>query len=159
MQNAKNFAYGNRAGVGSVTAERLSAKGKAMDDDAAKLIRTDFSDDTSWEALVQATVAGNDTGFAAVFDVIEDEELDGADAEALIDRFPDDPVLYVADEHAMGDQRWEILCVEADSGAEFRVRAADIWVVENNLSLGNADFDEMLEQVDEEGVFSPPALP
>ncbi|MBP0480979.1 DUF6924 domain-containing protein [Sagittula salina] len=126
-----------------------------MADDTARLIRTDFDDDTSWEALVETALRGNDMGFAAVFDLVEDDTFDGADADTIIDAFPDDPVLYLADEHAMGDQSWEILVVEADTGAEFRVRAADVWMVENNLSTGNMDFEEMLEQVGEDGVFTP----
>lgn len=124
-----------------------------MADDAARLIRTDFNDDTSWEALVDTTLIGNADGFAAVFDLVENPDFEGASAAQLAEEFPDEPVLYVADEHAMGDQSWEILVHHPDSGIEFRVRAQDIWMIENNLSMGKMDLDDMLEQVGEDGVF------
>jgi len=126
------------------------------DDDAPKLIRTDFSDETSWEALLEAAMAEGELGYTANFSRVEDERYDGADTDALFEAFPDEAVLYVADDHAMSDQSWPILVVDTETGAEFRVRAGDAWAVENNLTLGNMSFDEAMDMLDEDGVFEPP---
>lgn len=128
-----------------------------MDEETIKLIRTDFSDDTSWEALVEVATRENAIGFAGEFELVEDEELEGLEPVELAERFPDDAFLLIADDHAFSDQSWPILCYDTDSDREFRVPAKDAWGIESNLGTGNMDFDEMMEMTDEDGVFMVPA--
>lgn len=124
-----------------------------MDDETIKLIRTDFSDDTSWEALVEVATRENAIGFAGEFELVEDEDLEGVEPADLAERFPDDPILLIADDHAFSDQSWPLLCYDTETDREFRVPAKDAWSVESNLGTGNMDFEGMMGMVDEDGVF------
>ena len=40
-----------------------------------------------------------------------------------------------------------------EPGRTFRVIPSEIWSIENNLSIGNMDFDEFADSVDPDGIF------
>lgn len=60
----------------------------------------------------------------------------------------------VADAVAIGDPEHPLLCIEtAPARRTFRAVAAELWGVENNLSLANMDFEEFAEAAGEDGIY------
>ena len=63
--------------------------------------------------------------------------------------------LFVVDEKTLADTEHPILVIDLfeDHGRTFRVIPHEMWSVENNLSIGNMDFSEFADAVDDDGVF------
>jgi hypothetical protein len=120
------------------------------------LIRTDFSDDAAWQALALAAAAPNEDGFRAYLAVIDDRGFEGAAPAALAELATGTghACLIVADAAAIAQDEHPLLCIElAAPQRSFRVIPAELWGVENNLSLANMDFEDFADVVDEDGVF------
>jgi hypothetical protein len=120
------------------------------------LIRTDFSDDQVWRALAQAAAAPNADGFRAYLTIVEDRGFAGAAPDRLADAAvgTGHACLIVADATAIAHDEHPLLCVElAAPRRSFRVIPAELWGVENNLSLANMDFEEFADAVDADGIF------
>jgi hypothetical protein len=122
------------------------------------LLRTDFSDERAWDALcaaVQAPEPG--TGFSAGVTPLSDRAYEGATVEDLLSvgSVSYRSFLLVADRMALTGPEQPVLVVDLleEPGRTFRVIPSQAWSVENNLSLGNMDFEEFSEAVDEDGVF------
>ncbi|MCV7376928.1 hypothetical protein H5P33_29890 [Mycolicibacterium arabiense] len=126
------------------------------------LIRLDFTDDEAWRAVCQAVQKPTpDDGFVGFFDFVDERALDGTDVDELIALLPDE-TFYVADSRTTSDPELSILVVgyaaEDDSEeaalvpSSFRVIPSAAWMPENNLRIGNMDFEEFLDSVDEDGV-------
>jgi hypothetical protein len=121
------------------------------------VLRTDFSDDSAWEALcleIQRPVGD----FRAYVDFLSDPEYDGLTTEQLVTLVPKDfnhTFVFVVDQRALSHPDHPILVVDLseDPGASFRVIPSEMWGVENNLSIANMDFYEFAENVDPDGVF------
>lgn len=121
------------------------------------LVRTDFSDDDAWAALVQAALAESPDGFRAYLKVIDDRAFEGFSPAELVERgegWGDAAVLFAADAEALNDPEHPILCVDLieQPGRTFRCIPSELWGVDNNLSLANMDFDEFASSVDARGV-------
>jgi hypothetical protein len=120
------------------------------------LIRTDFSDEHAWQALVRAAGAPNPDGLRAYFTIVEARGFEGATPQELaaLASGARHGCLIVADAVAIAHDDHPLLCVELPAGQRsFRVIPAELWGVENNLSLANMDFEDFAEAVDEDGVF------
>lgn len=129
----------------------------ANDDGVTPFVRTDFSEMTEWEELLNQVTKENEMGFRAYIEPISDTRFDGAEPSGVARAFPGAAVVFVVDLQAL--QNGEILCVDGeDATAMFRVKATDLWIVENNLSAGNLLFEELLEQVGEDGVLMAPEV-
>ena len=122
----------------------------------ALVLRTDFSNEPAWEDLRQAIVrpVGD---FEAHVTFVSDREYDNIEMDDLLHLLEGTPrsYLFVADEKTLADTEHPILAVDLfeDPGRSFRVVPAEMWSVENNLSIGNMDFSEFADAVDEDGVF------
>ena len=59
------------------------------------------------------------------------------------------------DEKTLADTEFPIIALDLfeDHGRTFRVIPHEMWSVENNLSIGNMDFSEFADAVDDDGVF------
>ncbi len=124
-----------------------------MEEDLSPFIRTDFSDNVAWEDLVLTANAENEMGFQAQIRPVDDRKFENAEPLAVARYLPDALVFFVVDKRALKTS--EILCIDGvDPGKTLRVRAEDLWIVENNVSVGNMLFEELLEQVDEKGVLA-----
>lgn len=134
-------------------------------EDQSLLIRTDFSDDEGWLMLCEAACAPNSDGFQANLGFVDDRQLDGAPVEALL-AVVDRGYFFVADSRAIGDPEHPILVVKnadplddgdpafsSPRGATFRVIPSEIWGPENNLDLGNMDFEDFARSTEDDGVF------
>jgi hypothetical protein len=136
----------------------------------ALLIRTDFSNERSWEALCQGVRTPSEDDFLATVDIVDDEAYRDLTASQLRGLLPDPYgggpyFFFVADADAVASAEHPLLVVPVPypgpeyaylnepPRAEFRVVVASLWSVENNLSLANMDWAEFAENVAEDGVF------
>jgi hypothetical protein len=125
----------------------------------ALVLRTDFSDDGTWRAVCEAIAAPSPgDGFLANVSFVEDRAFESAVAEDLIAAAEGSQYrafMFVVDAVTIRDADHPVLVLDlADQpGRTFRVTPSEMWGVENNLSLGNMDFDEFASAVDAAGVF------
>ena len=127
------------------------------DSDNTLVIRTDFSDDAAWDRLCRAIrTPSPDFGFLANVEFVDDRRHDGATAEALVAQAPASQVLlFVADRAALSNPDQPVLAVYYfDTPFQFlRVIPSELWGIENNISLGNMDFEEFVENAGPDGIF------
>jgi tetratricopeptide (TPR) repeat protein len=120
-------------------------------------LRTDFSEDTAWEALC-AAIQNPDAEFTANVDFVNDPKFDGLKANQLLSLLPDDSSLsfaFIIDHAALTLPDNPILVVDLqdEPGRTFRVICSALWEVENNLSIANMDFNDFFNAVDKKGVY------
>ena len=123
----------------------------------ALLIRTDFSDQNAWKHLI-ADVQEPADPFIFNMDVVDDRANIGATAEQIITALPPEyphSFFVMADNNSMSPPDYPLLVVDVsgDAGRRFRSVALQIAVIDNNLSIGNMDFEEFAQSVDETGTF------
>jgi hypothetical protein len=127
------------------------------DSEHALVLRTDFSDDAAWDAIRGAI--SNPVGeFRAYVRFISDREFDGASLQQLVAAGAGDArhsFVFVVDRVTFTHPESPILVVDLahDPGRNFRVIPSSMWSIENNLSLGNMDFEEFAESVGPDGIF------
>lgn len=135
----------------------------------ALLVRTDFGNEQSWKALHTGVRTPSEDGFLATVDILDDEVYRGMTAIQLRDLHADHVdgphFFFVADDKAMAGPGHPLLVVAlphrqpeyADLNEvprrEFRVAVAELWAVENNLSLANMDWADFAGNVADDGVF------
>jgi hypothetical protein len=120
------------------------------------LIRTDFTSDAAWQEIVDAVTKPTKDGFVASVSIVDDNDLSGASAEHIAAKVSDaseHAVLFVVDQMTISHGDHPILCIDLPiSGRSLRVTPAALWSVENNLSLGNMDFEEFSDATDPDGI-------
>ena len=129
---------------------------QSADTDGTPLIRTDFSNDIAWDALLLATSTPSPDGFLANLRVIDERRFSAATIEQILESkvAASHAVFVVADCLTMTHSENPLLCVNASDAAQaFRVIPTELWGPENNLSLGNMDFDEFAEHASGDGIF------
>lgn len=112
------------------------------------VLRTAFGDEAAWQAL-QVTIAREVDGVQARVTFLsrpEDRDIGSEDLLAAGASRSGQPVVFLADAFCFDDPEQSLLAVDLidQPGRSFRVTAAALWSVENNLSLGNMDFSEFL---------------
>ena len=124
--------------------------------DQSLLVRTDFSNEAAWRAVV-ALVRAPVEGFFAYVDLVDDREFEGATVAQLVELGADvaRSFLIVADRETMegAEQTLLIIDVFVERGRTFRAIPGAIQSIENNLSISNMDFAEFADWVDADGVF------
>lgn len=122
----------------------------------AMVLRTDFSNESAWQAICAAIEAPDSQyGFKASVHFISDPEYKGVTAEQLLSAISEDPYhsfAFIIDEMALAAKDNPILVVH-ELGRTFRVIPSQMWGVENNLSLANMGFEEFADNVDADGIF------
>ena len=127
--------------------------------DAALLIRTDFTDTAAWLAVVDAATRENSDGFVANLSVVDDAAWAGASVHDVVSAHAGDKVRTVAfifDAAAASDKQLRaLLCINLASkkARTFRVLPAQVWSVENNLTLGNLEWRDFASAL-KGGVFT-----
>lgn len=122
------------------------------------LVRTNFDDENAWGALSAEVANETDDGFRAYVEVVSDSAWSGATPEAVLEAARraggDAALLFIADQRAHSDG-FPILVVDLvdDDLEPFRCVASELWSVDNNLNLGNMDWEEFSEATDSAGVF------
>src|SRR5580698_2643833 len=109
------------------------------------LVRTDFSDETAWQEVCAGVRA-------------EDPEYQAATTEQLVELASGDSshvLMFIADETTISRPDHPILVVDLvlKPGRTFRTIPAQVFGIDSNLSIGNADWEDFAELVDDDGVF------
>ncbi|MGI9252821.1 MAG: DUF6924 domain-containing protein [Thermomicrobiales bacterium] len=123
------------------------------------LIRTDFSDDAAWSALLLAITAPSPSdGFQANIDAIDDRAFADATPQAITDGGSEQDahaIAFIADRQTFASPERPVLCIDLLDPAHpaFRFIPAAAWSVENNLSLGNLDRSDFTNALDPDGIF------
>lgn len=124
--------------------------------DGAPLIRTDFSNDEAWDALIGAATATSDDGFVANLSILNDAAFEDV-GPTLMEELAvqsDHAVIFVADAQTLNNVEQPVLCIDTEiTGRSFRAVPRVLWSIENNLSLANMSFDEFVDAIDENGIF------
>lgn len=121
------------------------------------MVRTDFSNQKAWKHLVGDARESADP-FIFNMEIIDDRANSGATAEQIMTALPPEyphSFIVIADSDSMSEPDYPLLVVDVtgDAGRRFRALASQIAVIDNNLSIGNMDFEEFAESVDETGIF------
>jgi hypothetical protein len=127
------------------------------------LVRTWFGDSSAWERLVSQVRTPSEDGFLAYVTFVDDPTFEGLNPEGLQAMQPDGPMVsFIADKLTLTSDDQPILAVwvlprdAEDHEPEpypFRVVPSQLWGVENNINLGNMDWEEFTRSVDEDGTF------
>ena len=124
--------------------------------DMALVIRTDFSDDAAWNAVV-AAIRQPVEGFFAYVEFVDDRAFKDLTVEQLVRLRDDLSMSYaiVADAVTMSAADHPLLIVDliSELGRTFRAVPSAIQSIENNLSITNMDFWQFADNVDADGVF------
>ncbi|WP_129843072.1 hypothetical protein [Streptomyces sp. RFCAC02] len=138
-----------------------------------RLVRTDFSDEPAWQALRAAIGTPNRDGSLAYLHVVDDPAYSGSTPEQLISASPDTEMLIVADRTTLTTPGMPLLAVhpfdeddeddeeefdEDDDGpkpghGELRVIPEALPSLENNISIGNMDWESFVNGAEDDGVF------
>ncbi|MEU1543487.1 hypothetical protein ABZ461_36370 [Actinacidiphila glaucinigra] len=127
------------------------------DDLASVVLRTDFSNDSAWDALREAIDAAED----GVATYVDDPRFADVSIQALVDEDAaaeeDDKITYVflADAVTMTDPMHPLLAVDLydEPGRTFRVPAEWYAEISANLSIANMDFADFADSTDATGTF------
>lgn len=125
----------------------------------APVLRTDFSDQATWmEICAEIQKPVGIFRFRANVEFLDDAEYEGVSTKELLELLPDNynhSFIIIADRTAISLPEHPLLIVDLyeRSGHEFRAIPSTIQSIENNLSIGNMDFEEFAEAAEEDGVF------
>ena len=126
----------------------------------ALVIRTDFSDQTTWDAIRQAICAPvGEEGFLAYVHFVDDRAYEGASAgdllSLLVESRPRRYFAIIADRTTMiaPDHPLVILDAGDEPGRTFRAIPPAIQSIERLFSIANMDFHEFADSVDGDGIF------
>lgn len=124
-------------------------------DDLTPLVRTDFSDQEAWQALLTAVMTPNEDDFLANIHVVDDPACRDLTSEQVAALAPAHSLLVVADKAAVTSPEMPLLVIRLTDGGsdELRVIAEELWSIENNISLANMDWESFTDEADEDGVF------
>lgn len=125
----------------------------------ALVLRTDFSDQSTWEKIRE--VIRKPVGifrFRASVEFFDDPGLDGVTVSqvlALLPRQYEHSFIFLVDQVTIRHPEHPVLVVDLydQPGRVFRSLPQEIQGIENNLSIANMDFDEFASRVDKDGVF------
>lgn len=122
------------------------------------VVRTDFSDSDTWDAIVSAIRRPTVEDFSAVVELVDDAAYRDLTKARLLDLVPEGdtrPFLMIVDAVAFRDPEHPVLVVDLrrEPGREFRAVPGAVQSIENNLSIANMDFAEFADAVDTDGVF------
>ena len=124
----------------------------------ALVLRTDFSNDEAWEDLRGVLGQLQHGLFSASCSFLSDRDFEALKEDAIPALIQPDSrhtFLFLADGRTFGHREMPLLAVDLfDEGrATFRVAAHSFGCVENNLSLGNSDFEDFIASLDGDGIF------
>jgi hypothetical protein len=121
------------------------------------VLRTDFADQAAWEAIRNEIQQPTPEGFnKAGVDFIDDRAYEGMSKEQLLAAVPQEyshSFIIVVDAFAVTTQDHPVLVINLwkRSGAELRAVASEVYLIENNLSLGNLSFEDFVGVAEKTG--------
>jgi hypothetical protein len=129
------------------------------DTENALVLRTDFSDQAAWQKICQRIRKPVGLlGFRANIEFLDDPAYNGISVEQLLAKIPKDynhSFIILADSKTMQAPDHPLLVVELydQPGQNFRTIPRAVQAIENNLSLGNMDFEDFTSALDPDGIF------
>jgi hypothetical protein len=119
----------------------------------ALVVRTDFSDHQTWEAIGATIREPTEEDFRASVELVDDLGYRGLSKEQLLDLVR--IFLLIVDDVTVRELEHPILVVDLwrEPGREFRAVPSAVQSIENNLSIANMDFAEFADAVDKDGIF------
>jgi hypothetical protein len=122
------------------------------------VLRTDFSDDASWELVRDAIAAETEEGFQADVWFVDDDAYQGATVDDVLAETGQHVLGFIVlvDDVAVNHPDHPVLVVSLSPrhhGQRFRSIPRGIQSIENNLSLANMDWESFAGSVDDQGVF------
>ena len=120
------------------------------------LIRTDFTNDAAWARLNAALAAPAE--YHAFLELVEDRRYEALTIGSLLELAAGDsahPFVFLADQITLSSAEQPVLVVDLlhQPGRYFRVIPSELWAVQNNLIIANADWEDFSELADPDGVF------
>lgn len=127
----------------------------------ALVVRTHFGSDAAWRQVREEIERPSVEGFTANVEFVNDRAFEGWGVSALKAALPVSDVvsvMFVADETAITSADHPVLVVdvlefEGEELTPFRCIPAELWSVENNLSIANMSWEDFADAVDGSGVF------
>ena len=131
-----------------------------VDDDlelSSVVIRADYSDDAAWQR-VRAAITAPVGAFKANLICVESAQYDGLTPERLVEILPTNfrhTFVFIVDRETLVSSEHPVLVVDVFErpGRTFRVIPGEMWSVQNNLKLANADWEDFSDAADSDGVF------
>jgi hypothetical protein len=127
--------------------------------DSPLLVRTDFSDETAWQALLAVVTTASAAGARANTHIVDDPAYTDLTAAQVVEQAPAGPLgelLVVADKTAVTAPDMPLLVIYRPGTPDhegLRVVAAQLATVENGVTGAGRDWDEIADAADDEGVF------
>ncbi|MEZ0109633.1 hypothetical protein ABH920_003647 [Catenulispora sp. EB89] len=125
----------------------------------ALLIRTDFSDDDAWLAVIAAVRAPTVEGFTAHIDICEDRAFADLPPDRLTAHLPNrhrHSVLFVVDAVTIRNPEHPLVAIGLDVTqppvATLRIIPSAVQMIENNLTSTKMWFQDFVVQADPDGV-------
>lgn len=110
------------------------------------LIRVTEVPDDQWRAFMAAIEVENEDGFRAYVRFLTDARFIGTDEATLRAAFSDMAVILVADALTFEHPEQPVLCIDPEGiSPSFWAPVRHLWIVENNVSIGNLLFEEIAE--------------
>jgi hypothetical protein len=122
-------------------------------------VRTDFTSDDAWQQVADEATRENEHGFRAYAEPVSDPAFDRASWETVKAAVPVNShgamVLFIADSVSLSSPDRPILVVDLldDDKPPFRCIPSELWGIDNNLNIGNMDWDDFAGVAGEDGVF------
>lgn len=130
---------------------------KLPETDQTIVLRTDYSDQSAWTELCSLVEAPYEEGFRAYLAFVDNPALADLTLDGLMEAAESggyQSFFFVADYEAIHNPEHPVLAVDLHEsrGRTFRVIPAQMWAVENNLSLANMEFSSFADETDPDGV-------
>jgi hypothetical protein len=121
------------------------------------VLRTDFSDESAWKSFCTA-LQNPDDEFSPELDFVSGLAFDGLTAQDLPSKLSEDSThtfAFIVDQETLAHSAHPVLVVDLSKKPvrTFRVIAAALGDVANNLSIANMDFEDFAKAADKDGVF------
>jgi hypothetical protein len=122
------------------------------------LVRTTFDTEDAWVDALSTVLSKNEDGFRAYVTVVDDIAWDRVGWEQLrqeaLANSEHASVLFIVDGAALeSGYPIQVIGLSREWRPPFRCIARELWGVDNNLNLGNMDWEEFAESTDKDGVF------
>jgi hypothetical protein len=127
------------------------------DDLESLLLRTDFSDDLAWSSI-RSAIAQPIGRFRANIKFVDDRQYEDLTIERLLELVlegSDQTFIFLVDRETMRSPEHPVLVVDLfeERGRFVRVIPSEMWSIQNNLCIGNMDWDDFASSADADGVF------
>ena len=123
------------------------------------VLRIDFSDQTAWEKIrIEIQKPVGLFHFIAYVDFIDDIQYADLTRDQLLRLILptyNHSFIIVVDRSAISSPEHPLLVIDLfdDAHQEFRALPSKVQSIENNLSIGNMDFEDFTNALDDDGVF------